>query len=131
MLSNIPEPMEALVNLGGYMGACLVDADTGMCIAKDGGAAIDLEKAAACNTEVVRAKRRTIQSLALDDEIEDILITLGKQHHLIRPLRKKPNLFLYLVLDRRYANLAYARLSLVEAEERYLQFAEGEAPPGQ
>ena len=131
MLSNIPKLMEALVNLGGYMGACLVDADTGMCIAKDGGAAIDLEKAAACNTEVVRAKRRTIQSLALDDEIEDILITLGKQHHLIRPLRKKPNLFLYLVLDRRYANLAYARLSLVAAEERYLQQVEGETPPRQ
>ena len=131
MLSNIPKLMEVLVNLGGYMGACLVDADTGMCLAKDGGSAIDLEKAAAGNTEVVRAKRRTIQSLALDDEIEDILISLGKQYHLIRPLRTKPNLFLYLVLDRRYANLAYARLSLVDAEERYLQHAGGEAPSGQ
>jgi hypothetical protein len=123
MLRDIPKLMEVLVNLGGYMGACLVDADTGMCLAKDGGAAIDLAKAAACNTEVVRAKRRTIKSLALEDEIEDILISLGKQYHLIRPLGKQPNLFLYLVLDRRYANLAYARLSLVEAEERYVQQA--------
>jgi len=130
MLRDIRKLMEVLVNLGGYMGACLVDANTGLCLAKDGGATIDLERAAACNTEVVRAKRRTIEALALDDEIEDILISLGKQYHLIRPLRKKPNLFLYVVLDRRYANLAYARLSLVEAEERYWQHAEGQAPSG-
>jgi hypothetical protein len=35
--------------------------------------------AAAGNTEVVRAKMRTIASLRLDDTIEDILITLNKQ----------------------------------------------------
>lgn len=121
MLADIPRLMGPLVNLGGYMGACLVDGDTGMCLAKDGGANIDLEKAAACNTEVLRAKRRAVEALRLDDEIEDILITLGRQHHLIRPLRKRPELFLYLVLDRRYANLAYARLSLVEAEEKCIR----------
>lgn len=118
MLEDIPRLMAALVNLGGYMGACLVDSETGMCLAKDGGHGIDLEKAAACNADVFRAKQRAIVALQLDDSIEDILITLGKQHHLLRPLRRRPTLFLYLVLDRRYANLAYARLALVEAEQK-------------
>jgi hypothetical protein len=67
---------------------------------------------------VVRVQRRTMAALCLDDEIEDILITLGEQYHLIRPLRSRPGLFLYLALERRHSNLALARLSLVDAEQR-------------
>jgi predicted regulator of Ras-like GTPase activity (Roadblock/LC7/MglB family) len=118
MLADIPKVMAPLLHLGGYMGSCLVDGESGMCLAKDGGAHIDLEVASACNAEVLAAKRRTIKALRLDDDIEDILITLGTQYHLIRPLRKRPSLFLYLVLDKRFANLAYARLSLVAAEAK-------------
>jgi hypothetical protein len=77
--------------------------------------------ALAGNTEVIRAKMRTMESLRLDDSIEDILITLTKQYHLIRLLkssRSEQGLFLYLVLDRGRANLALARHSLkrIEAE---------------
>ncbi len=71
------------------------------------------------NTEVIRAKMRTMESLRLDDQIEDILITLAKQYHLIRLLkssRSDQGLFLYLVLDRGKANLALARHSLKRIE---------------
>ena len=78
---------------------------------------LDLELAAAGNTEVVRAKMRTLASLDMDDVIEDILITLGKQYHLIRPLASsKGALFLYLALDRSRSNLALARHSLKRIE---------------
>lgn len=71
------------------------------------------------NIEVVRAKMRTMESLRLDDSIEDILITLQEQYHLIRLLRSSRNeqgLFLYLVLDRQKANLALARHNLRRIE---------------
>jgi hypothetical protein len=101
----------------GFIGAAVADADSGMCIGTTGGASIlNMEVAAAANTEVVRSKRKAMKALNLRDEIEDILITLGKQYHLIRPLRARPTVFIYLALDRGRANLAMARYTLADAE---------------
>ena len=68
------------------------------------------------NTALIRSKRRVIDALALDDDIEDILVVLGKQYHLIRPLRVRPEVFFYLVLDRSRANLALTRVTLSDVE---------------
>jgi hypothetical protein len=61
---------------------------------------------------------RTMQALKLDDTIEDILITLGKQYHLIRLLAtgRGQSMFLYLALDRSTANPALARHHLKRIE---------------
>jgi hypothetical protein len=118
-MANAKESLEKLADVDGFVGACLVDSTSGMMLgAHGGGREINLELAAAGNTEVVRAKRKTMTALALNDQIEDILITLGKQYHLIRPLRIKDGLFIYLVLDRSRANLAMGRLALSEVEKK-------------
>ena len=106
-----------LLDLQGFIGACVVDSSTGMVLAIEGGGRLDLEVAAAGNTEVVRAKRRTIQALNLKDRIEDILISLGNQYHLIRPLEKNDSIFLYVALDRKVANLALARIAMKNVEQ--------------
>lgn len=107
------------MNIAGAIGACLVDYTSGMTLgAVGGGRELDLEVAAAGNTEVVRAKMRTMADLGLKDGIDDILITLGTQYHLIRPLTSSrgEGLFLYLALHRHSANLAMARRQLAGVE---------------
>ena len=114
--------LDSLTSMDGFIAAALIDSDSGLALATQGGGGIDLELAAAGNTEVVRAKRRVANALNLDDTIIDILITLGKQYHLIRPLEKNENIFLYVVLDRNKANLAMARHELKNFEN-HLDFS--------
>jgi len=115
------EKLSECMEIEGALAVALVDLATGMTLAKDQGSAkgLDLDLAAAGNTNVVKAKLETMKNLKLDDHIEDILITLGKHFHLIRPLTSDSGkgLFIYLALDKNKANLAMARHKLRIIEE--------------
>jgi len=119
---NIDTALKEAMSIAGAVGTALVDYDSGMSLGRLGGDEwLNLEVAAAGNTEVVRSKLRVISALELNDSIEDILITLRNQYHLIRllqPAKGSSTLFLYLVLDRERANLALARhyLKRIEAD---------------
>ncbi|MFC7812695.1 roadblock/LC7 domain-containing protein [Streptomyces olivaceus] len=112
---------ECLSAIDGATAAALVDYTSGMALGTLGGTKdFNLEVAAAGNTDVVRAKLRTMEHLGLNEEIEDILITLSSQYHMIRLLKSRGGngLFLYLVLDSSRANLAMARHQLKRVEEQ-------------
>lgn len=114
-MANIPQSLEEIMSIDGAIAAALVDSSSGMMLGS-AGTGVDLEVAAAGNTEVVRAKLKTMSLLKLKDNIEDILITLNKQYHIIRLIANKPGLFLYIVLDRSRANLALARRKVSDVE---------------
>ncbi|MBB1604554.1 MULTISPECIES: hypothetical protein [unclassified Variovorax] len=115
-MATIKQSMEDLMTSDGAMCAALVDSDSGMILGQIG-SGLDLEVAAAGNTEVVRAKLKTMRSLGINDAIEDILITLGKQYHILRPMVKQEGLFLYVVLDKAKSNLALARRKVLSVEQ--------------
>jgi len=118
-MANVKESLEKIMQVEGAIGACVVDSSSGMMLGSaGGGAGLNIEVAAAGNTEVVRAKRKTMKSLGLNDTIEDILITLQKQYHIIRLSHENDALFVYFVLDKSRANLAMARLQLADAEKQ-------------
>lgn len=115
-MATLNDSMNACMQIDGAMAAALVDMSSGMALAKVGGG-VNLDMAAAGNTEVLKAKLKTMASLGLKDTIEDVLITLGTQYHLIRPIPHKQGLFLYLVLDKTKGNLAMARFKLMAIEK--------------
>lgn len=119
-MSNLDLALKEMMAIDGAIGAAVVDYNSGMALGMLGSSkSLDLQVAAAGNTEVVRAKLRTMEQLGLTDGIEDILITLSGQYHIIRPMtgRKSQGLFLYLATDRARANLALARHRLKGIEE--------------
>lgn len=110
---------EMMTAVEGAMGAAIVDYTSGMALGTlGGGKDLDLVVAAAGNTDVIRAKVRTMEQLGLKGSIEDILITVGSQYHLIRLVKGRhgAGLFLYIVLDRARSNLAMARHQLKRVE---------------
>jgi hypothetical protein len=57
-------------------------------------------------------------ALGLKDRIEDMLITLDSQFHLVRMIRDTDSLFLYLALSKGPANLGMAKFQLSSAEQK-------------
>ena len=116
-MSNLEKTLEEVMQIEGAIAAALVDWESGMTLGTVG-SGMDIDLAAAGNTNVIRAKMSVMRDLKLKGTIEDILITLTEQYHLIRLLDGHTNLFLYLALNRAHSNLGLARhrLSNIEKE---------------
>jgi hypothetical protein len=120
-MANMEAALKDAMSIEGAIGVALVDYNSGLALGTLGtGTELDLNVAAAGNTDVVHAKMRTMEMLNLHNEtIEDILITLTAQYHLIRPLTNKGShgTFLYLALGRQRSNPAMARHMMRRIEE--------------
>ncbi|SNC76209.1 hypothetical protein SAMN06265337_3269 [Hymenobacter gelipurpurascens] len=101
---------EILNDLPGLMAVAVVDVTSGMSLASHTNVpSINPDTAAAYNTEVVKQKQKAMSALKLQGEsIDDILITLSNQIHLLK-LTEAGNKFIYLVVNSRDTNLAIAR----------------------
>jgi hypothetical protein len=123
---NIDSSLDMAANIKGAFAVAVVDYDSGMTLGSRGGSAeFDLDVAAPGNSDVVRTKLEVMAKLGLHESIEDILITLDTQYHLLRIIRggSDEKLFFYLALNRAQANLAMARRDLRVIEQQFYMAA--------
>lgn len=113
---NIKMSLDEIMKIDGAQCAAVVDSSSGMMLGNVG-SGVDMEVAAAGNTEVVRAKLKTMKALGIKDSIEDILITLDTAYHIIRPMAAHEGVFVYTVLDKARSNLAMARRKIADVEK--------------
>lgn len=117
---SLEEKLAECMSIEGALAAALVDSASGMAIATCGNPRnLDLTLAAAGSSNVLKAKQNVLRDLGIAEEIEDILITLSTQFHLIRPLSDASGkgLAVYLILDKAKGNLAMARFKLGKIEK--------------
>lgn len=98
-------------------GAAVVDSDSGMCI-ESAGELPFFEIVAAMSVDLLGVEEEVIRRMASRDRVEDVLVTLGQQHHVLRPVRSCKGLALFAVFDRRKTRLAWARHRVAELETR-------------
>ena len=115
---DIQDALDTVMDIDGAVGAAIVDFESGMTLGTIGGRDLDMELAGAGNTEVLRSKKSIIDDLGLDEEIEDILISLESQYHLIRMCENHEDVFIYLVIDRANGNLGLALRSIDKVDEQ-------------
>jgi hypothetical protein len=100
-------------DLPGFMAASLVDTESGMTLGlKSVRPDFDLAAASAYNSEMVKQKLKIMRALNLKTNLEDMLLTLGDQIHVIKLIGQTT--FIYLAVDRAQSNLAIVRNVLLK-----------------
>ncbi|HEX6904320.1 MAG TPA: hypothetical protein VF789_31720 [Thermoanaerobaculia bacterium] len=94
--------------MSGFIAASVVDMESGLTLGtKTQRSDFDLSVASAYNSELVKQKIKIMRALNLKSNLEDMLLTLTDQIHIIKIL--SPNVFLYLAAERESTNLAIMR----------------------
>lgn len=115
---NVSHHLSRLERADGFLSAALFDLESSACLASvdHGAGRVGVAIAAEAHVDMLRANRQTVDRLELDDAVEDVVISLQREYHLVRLVRRRPSLFFFLTLDRQHANLAMARYLLSEVE---------------
>jgi predicted regulator of Ras-like GTPase activity (Roadblock/LC7/MglB family) len=99
--------------MSGFIAASLVDMESGLTLGtKSMRSDFDLSVASAYNSELVKQKMKIVKALRLNSTLEDMLLTLSDQIHIIKVV--SPNVFLYLAADRDATNLAIVRSAVAK-----------------
>jgi len=114
---NVARQLRMLTMTDGVQGSALADANDGDLLAGESRSPnVDLARAAAALAPVLRAHRKAHDDMGLPGALEEFTVAAGNSYHLVRPLIRRPNQFLFARLERTHANLALLKFKLAEAE---------------
>ncbi|MDW8851319.1 hypothetical protein SD960_14535 [Flavobacterium sp. MMLR14_040] len=103
---------EMKTNVNGFIAVAVTEIESGLSFGNlTIDPSFDPELAAAYNLEVVKAKLSAVKALNLNQDIEDILITLSNQIHII-DISPNKKFMIYLAADSAKANLGMTRAVL-------------------
>jgi len=103
---------EVKKNIPGYIAVAVTEIKSGISYFSDTVVdGFDPELASAFNLEVVKAKLNAISALGLKQNIDDIMITLTDQIHII-DISENNEYFIYLAVDSNKANLGMTKALL-------------------
>ena len=103
---------EVKKNIPGYIGVAVTEIKSGISYYSDSSvASFDPELASAFNLEVVKTKLNAISALGLEQNIDDIMISLTNQIHII-DISENNEYFIYLAVDSNKANLGMTKALL-------------------
>lgn len=114
--SAIGSDLSRLNLISGFIGGWLVNGETGEVLSAEG-KADGVEHWQTVQLGLAQANAAAVAALAPTDRVEDIMVTLGRELHLMRPLAGSPKIFLCVVIDREAANPALARVQLRRVEQ--------------
>lgn len=112
-VTRVAPDLSALRRIGGFTGGWLVDSETGAVMASET-AHVEGDHTETMTTAITMAKAnlKALCNGHQDERIDDILISLGRRMHLIRPLDGSTRLCLCVALDSEGANPLLARMQL-------------------
>jgi hypothetical protein len=111
--SKLGKGIERIIaEVPGLIAVAVVDIASGMAIASHSlRNDFNPDVAAAYNAEVVKSKLNAVKALGLSEGIDDVLITLETQIHLMKVIADN-KFFIYIAADVKSANLAIVRVIL-------------------
>lgn len=117
--NNIKECLLMLESISGFIGGCLIDSQRGSCLGAISKSLSDaeLENIASIAVRLFNAERSCALTVSGSEAVDEILLSLEGQYHLLRPIQHRPEYFFYAIFERARVNLAFARLSLHEVEK--------------
>ena len=109
-----------MAGIDGLLCCAVVDATTGLVLAREAGEdqGNDFDLCAAASAQVLRAHRMAARNMGMPEHIDEIIISAGQRHQVLRTVNRHRDLFLMALLDKQHANLALARYKLIEVEKR-------------
>lgn len=124
----LSEAVTEAVELPGVVAGAIVEIENGICLARSGNEELfSLSLIGMVNAQMIRSELRMVEEQFPQENIEDMMITLGKHCHLLRLIPSfdnAPRLFLYVVMARNTGNAAIARHRMTEITNRVAQSPE-------
>jgi CheY-like chemotaxis protein len=109
----ITQLLAEVMKIDGALGAAVANWELDHCLGTSGEhGPLRVDMAVAGNCRVMRALVNVMTKLGFKGQVQDVLITLDQQAHIIWPLAKHEGLFLYVAVDRARSNPTLTRLRL-------------------